>query len=241
MSGRPSWFDRRLSVAATSSSAKNALPSDRRAMESTRDGPQLIARDHADHLDELIALEPGQVDPVDPRLAFGLGQPAGQRMTAVQLVAAEGRDDEQALVPAGAGEEGKQVAGRAVGPVRVLDDEQDRVGRRRDGRGAAECPRRSGPGASRPGWTGSGRDRARSRARERAAPARTGWPRLPPRSAPARPRATGRAVPRRSGRTAILRRRPRPSRPGGRASRGRPAVRQARPRGGSCRRPPRHR
>ena len=89
--------------------------------------PELIARDHADHLDELVAVEPGQVDPLDPRLAFGLGEPAGQRMPAVKLVAAEGRDDEQALVAPGPGEEGQQVARRAVRPVRVLDDEQDRV------------------------------------------------------------------------------------------------------------------
>ena len=109
------------------------LGEERVAVGPTRDGldegrSQLVAGDHADHLDQLIALEPGQVDPFDPRLAFGLGQPAGQRMAAVQLVAAEGGDDEQPLVARRSGEEGQQVARRAVGPVRVLDDEQDRVG-----------------------------------------------------------------------------------------------------------------
>ena len=127
MSGSPSWFDR-----GTLGGGDQLLGEERVAVGSPCDGvdqgrPQLVAGDHADHLDELVAVEPGQIDPVDPRLAFGLGQPAGQRMTAVQLVAAEGGDDEQALVPPRAREEGQQVAGRAVGPVRVFDDEQDRV------------------------------------------------------------------------------------------------------------------
>ena len=46
----------------------------------------------------------------------------------MQFVAAEGRDHEQSLVACVPRQEREQVAGRAVGPVEVLDDEQDRIG-----------------------------------------------------------------------------------------------------------------
>ncbi len=58
-------------------------------------------------------------------LPFGLGQPAGQRMTPMELVGPEGPDDQQPLVAGVAGEEREQVAGGAIGPVEVLDDQQD--------------------------------------------------------------------------------------------------------------------
>ena len=241
MSGSPSWLRPRAL-----GGGDQLLGEERVAIGSPRDGvdqgrPELIARDHADHLDQLIALEPGQVDPFDPRLAFGLGQPAGQRMTAVQLVAAEGRDDEQALVPPGAGEEGQQVAGRAVGPVRVLDDEQDRVGvaeTAEEPQDALEDPDLEPVGLA-------GRDRARvGHARElgneprQLGQAGPGGRRDPLRLDPARQRAE--CLDDRAERQSVVADRHRAAQRG-RASRGRSADRQARPRAGSCRRPPRHR
>ena len=46
-------------------------------------------------------------------------------MTAVELVRAEGRDDEKSLVTQVPDEERQQIAGRAIGPVDVFDDEDD--------------------------------------------------------------------------------------------------------------------
>ena len=127
VSGRRSRPRPGSSAAAASSSAKNAFPSERRAIESTRAVARRRTGDAGQQLDELAALEPRQVDAIDARLALGLGQPGGQRMAAMQFVAAEGRDDEQPLVARVARQEGEQVAGRTVGPVQVLDDEQDRA------------------------------------------------------------------------------------------------------------------
>ncbi len=115
------------SAAAASSSAKNALPSERRDDGVDQGRARGRAGDAGQQLDELATLEPRQVDALDARLALGLGQPRRQRMAAMQFVAPEGRDHEQSLVAGVAGQEGEQVAGRTVGPVQVLDDEQDRV------------------------------------------------------------------------------------------------------------------
>ena len=83
------------------------------------------ARDGRQQLDELVALETPDVDPLDTRLTFGLGQPARQRMPAVELIGAEGPDDQEAFVASVSGEEREQVSGRAIGPVEVFDDQHD--------------------------------------------------------------------------------------------------------------------
>jgi hypothetical protein len=47
-------------------------------------------------------------------------------MAAMELVDAEGRDDQQPLAADVARQEGEEVARGAVGPVEVLDDQQHR-------------------------------------------------------------------------------------------------------------------
>ena len=84
-----------------------------------------LAGDPGQQCDELGAVEASEVDPVDSRLALGLGQPRRQRMASVKLVRPEGADDEQTLGPAVAREVGEQVARGAVCPVEVLHDEED--------------------------------------------------------------------------------------------------------------------
>ena len=102
------------------------MPSERRAIDSTSAGVGGVAGDRRQELDELVAFEAGEVDPLDPRLAFGLGEPGRQRMAAVELIGPERADDEQPLVACVAGQECEEVARRAIGPVQVLDDEEDR-------------------------------------------------------------------------------------------------------------------
>ena len=67
-----------------------------------------------------------------PRAGGGrhVGEEAAQALVAIDLVAAVRRDDEDALVAQPAREVGQQLERRAIGPVDVLDDEQDRRGRR---------------------------------------------------------------------------------------------------------------
>ena len=115
------------------------LGEERVAVRAPRDriderGARRRADDAGQQLDELAALEPRQIEAFDPRLAFGLGQPGGQRVAAMELVrrgtCATMSSRSLARV---ARQEREQVTGRAVGPVQVLDDEQDRRSRRRAG------------------------------------------------------------------------------------------------------------
>ena len=46
-------------------------------------------------------------------------------MATVELLRAEGRDEEKPLVTQVPDEERQQIAGRAIGPVDVFDDEDD--------------------------------------------------------------------------------------------------------------------
>ena len=59
-------------------------------------------------------------------IALELGEQRAQRVAAVQLVGAVGRDDEDALVPQAAREEDEECPGRAIGPVDVLEHERER-------------------------------------------------------------------------------------------------------------------
>ena len=58
--------------------------------------------------------------------ALELGEQRPQRMTAVQLVGAVGEEHEQLLVTQATGQEGDEGAGRAVGPMHVLEDQDHR-------------------------------------------------------------------------------------------------------------------
>ena len=77
--------------------------------------PQLLAREarhrHAGHRGR----------------ALGLGQERAQRMAPVQLVGPVGGHERDPLAPRGADQEGEEVACRAVGPVQVLDHQQQRL------------------------------------------------------------------------------------------------------------------
>ena len=114
------------SVAASSSSAKKALPAERANSASAISGsgwdPRMpvscatsSSRENGLQLDALDALEPIQ-----------LRQERTQRVLAVQLVRAVGADDGEPLAAGRSQQEGEEVARRAIGPVQVLDDEHQR-------------------------------------------------------------------------------------------------------------------
>ncbi len=75
---------------------------------------------------ELFAAEALDRDPRGCLGALDLGQERAQRMAPVQFVDAEGRDDQQSLAADVARQEREEVARGAVGPVKILDDEQHR-------------------------------------------------------------------------------------------------------------------
>ncbi len=72
-------------------------------------------------------VEPLEVDALGAAGALQLGQPRAHRVAAVQLVRADGQGQGDALGAQAAHEVGDGVAGRRVGPVEVLDDEQQRL------------------------------------------------------------------------------------------------------------------
>ena len=92
------------------------------------------ADDARQQLGQRSALESREVEAIHAGLPFRLGQPGRERMATMELVRPERADDAQPLVARVAPQEGEQVARRPVGPVEVLDDEQDRVGPPRAGR-----------------------------------------------------------------------------------------------------------
>ena len=115
------------SPAARSSSAKNGLPSDRRAMRSTSAGAAELPWIAASWSASSPRSKRSSQDVLDARQALHLGEPRSERMAAMELVGAIRADDEDPLVTETAREEGEEVAGRAVGPMQVLDDEHDRA------------------------------------------------------------------------------------------------------------------
>ena len=85
------------------------------------------AEDVGEQVGELVARQARQLDPARAGVALELGEQRAQRVAAVQLVGAVGRDDEDALGPQAAPEEDEEGAGRAVGPVDVLEHERERL------------------------------------------------------------------------------------------------------------------
>ena len=67
------------------------------------------------------------LDPLDAGHARPLGDLAAERVTAVEVVGAVGRDERDRGLEAAAEQEAHQVAGGLVGPVEVLDDQQQRA------------------------------------------------------------------------------------------------------------------
>ena len=118
-----------------------------RARDGVRSGEQLLgeegvalaarvqARDQAGlggrpqdarHLLGQLGLREGpDLEALDDLAALLLGQERAQRMAAVQLVAAIGADEQQALVAQAAHQRRQELERRAVRPVEVLDREQD--------------------------------------------------------------------------------------------------------------------
>ena len=113
---------------------------------------------------ELSGREGLELDPLDQLAALLLGQERTQRVAAVQLVAAIGADDQQALVAQAAQQRGEELERRAIGPVEVLDDEQRRASRRPADRAARGASRTGGPARTRR------RRRRRASSRREAAP-----------------------------------------------------------------------
>lgn len=75
----------------------------------------------------LVHVEGVEDDAAHRREAGQLGQDRAQRVPAVQVVGADGGDDQQALPAQPAQQEGQQAEAGAVGPVQVLEDQQDLV------------------------------------------------------------------------------------------------------------------
>ena len=118
-----------LVAAATSSSAKNGLPSaagEHRAHECggrgrTEDPGHLRAR--------LLERQRRELQPPRDRRGRQLAEEAPQAIAQVDLVAAVGGHDRHALIPQPSRQEGDEVERRLVGPMEVLERQQH--GRRR--------------------------------------------------------------------------------------------------------------
>ena len=76
-----------------------------------------------DESGQFIAVEPGQVDPIDPPAALQLREVHPEGVPRVGFVGPDGRDEEDRLVVEIPDEEGQEIAARWVGPVEVLDHE----------------------------------------------------------------------------------------------------------------------
>ena len=218
------------------------------------------AEDVLEQVGELVARQARQLDPARARVALELGEQRAQRVAAVQLVGAVGRDHEHALGPQAAGEEDEEGARRAVGPVDVLEHERERLlaaeqveqrqqrleqarlaarrlvgaqlARRRGCAAAAELRQQRGELRAH-ARRAARRAPCRPRARASAGRSRSGRRAAPPRRA-RRTRRSRRARPRRSARranSATMRDLPTPDSPATKAREGaRPRRRPARPR-----------
>ena len=94
-------------------------------------GIHRVPDDAGELLGQLPLRERPQVDPLDTAGAHELGQQRAQRVRAADVVDSIGADDQDALALQVAHEEADQVARRGIGPVEVLQDQQDRTVRPR--------------------------------------------------------------------------------------------------------------
>ena len=154
-----------------------------------------VADPAADQARGRARVEPVQGDPLGARLAPQVGEQRGQRVTSPEVGLAVRADEQQRGRLRRGGQVGEQPQRRRIGPVQVVEDEQDGTLPGCAAR-AARRPRRTAAGAPRPG-----RRRARRAARRAAA-------------APRRTARTARSAPRGSGPPARWRpRRMRPAPP----------------------------
>ena len=87
---------------------------------------EVVAGDRAELLGRFAPVERHEREPLDATGPLELGQERQQRVAAMELVGAVGEQEHHRDVAQVPDEEPEQVAGRAVGPVQVLDDEHDR-------------------------------------------------------------------------------------------------------------------
>ncbi len=115
--------------AATSSSTKNGLPSERAWIRSTTssDGPPRGLEQDGDLAGDVLAAQRRELDPARLEIALQAGQPGTDRVAARDLLATDRQDQQQPLAIEIAGEERDEVACRAVGPVKILEDEHGRA------------------------------------------------------------------------------------------------------------------
>ncbi len=92
----------------------DCLVVDRRAMQ------------HHEVSRHLVVVERCQVDPLDHRQSGQLGEQLTQGVSPVQIVGAVAADNEQPLVAQSPDEKGEQVPSRLVGPVQILEHQEQR-------------------------------------------------------------------------------------------------------------------
>ena len=107
---------------------KNALPSARSTMPRSARSGSGAGCSVADQGADVVVGQPAEVEPGDAGQPGPLGGGGAQRVPAVQVVAAVGRDDRDRGVEAAGEQEAEHLAGGPVGPVHVLDEEQQRRG-----------------------------------------------------------------------------------------------------------------
>ena len=121
---------RRQLAAAVEAGGQQLLGEERVALAArvhARDAPVVGggAQDVLELLGQLGAREGHELDAPRARPALELGQQRAQRVAAVQLVGAVGGDEQDALGAQAARQEGEEGARGGVGPVQVLDRQQD--------------------------------------------------------------------------------------------------------------------
>ena len=84
----------RSRTAANSSSAKNALPPERRKICSTSSAAGLPPTTALQQLCDLVTIEAIDIQPVNPLAAVQFGEEGTDRMAAVQVVGAVGQHQE---------------------------------------------------------------------------------------------------------------------------------------------------
>ena len=84
-----------------------------------------MAKDVGDQCSQLCLSESGQLNMLQVPAPVEFGQGRLEGMLGVELVAALGHQDQQALLARHADEEDQQIQGRAIRPVRILDHQHD--------------------------------------------------------------------------------------------------------------------
>ena len=112
------------------------LGEERVAVGAREDGPHQLRRrgradDSRDLLAGLLERQRSELEALRDRRGTDVGEEAAQAVAELDLVAAMGADHEDALVPQAPREERHEVERRSVGPVEVLEREEDGTAGRR--------------------------------------------------------------------------------------------------------------